>query len=50
MLYIYINYIKYIYVYIYIHIHNNDGLRNNYSMRLKVSCLCNYQEHMRLLI
>ena len=28
----------YIYLYIYIYMHNNDGLRNNYGMRLNVSC------------
>ena len=28
----------YLYIYIYIYMHNNDGLRNNYGMRLNVSC------------
>ena len=26
--------------------YNNDGLRNNYGMRLKVSCLRNHQEYI----
>ena len=53
---IYIYICIYIYIYIYkdsllklqqsaqlVEQYNNDGLRNNYGMRLKVSCLCNHQ-------
>ena len=50
MLYIYI---YYIYIYIYIVCLNfsrvlnwkNDGLRENYGMRLRISCLCNHQAY-----
>ena len=26
--------------------YNKNGLRNNYGMQLKVSCLCNHQAHI----
>ena len=50
ILYIYNIYIyKYVYIYIYIYIINN-GTRNNYGIRLKVSCFQNHQVYIRQLI
>ena len=45
-IYIYICICTYVFMYIYIPIYNNDGLRNNYGIRLKVSCLRNHQTYI----